>query len=48
LDANYIMEYILVETQKSYIWITFTATKETFDVNYDKFTEFISTFELIE
>ena len=34
--------YIIIETSNSYLWIDFTATKETYDVNFPKLKEIMS------
>lgn len=46
-SKNYIAQYVLIETKKSYLWINFAATKETFDINHNKFLEFIDNLELL-
>jgi hypothetical protein len=42
----YHCQYVLVETKTAYLWIDYTATDETFDVNLPKFEEFMDGFEL--
>ncbi len=39
--------YILAETSNTFLWIDFTATKETYDTNFIKFKELIETIEII-
>ena len=45
-NLMYHCEYILVESKTAYLWINFTSTPETFDINIDKFYEFMSGFEI--
>ena len=40
----YYCEYILLETKTAYLWIDFTSTQTTFDINIGKFEEFLSSF----
>ncbi len=47
LGKTYLMEYILLETDKSFLWIMFTATDETFEKNKAKFSEFLTAIELL-
>ena len=35
-------KYVLLETNKSFLWIQFVATPETYDINITKFEEFMS------
>ena len=39
--------YIIVETSNSYLWIDFTATKETYDVNFPKLKEIIADYKTL-
>jgi hypothetical protein len=39
--------FILLETKAAYLWIQFTSTPDTYDVNISKFGEFMSGFKLI-
>jgi hypothetical protein len=43
-NLMYHCEYILVESNTAYLWINFTSTPETFDINIDKFNEFMNGF----
>ncbi|HEY8896467.1 MAG TPA: hypothetical protein VIM79_16690 [Niastella sp.] len=45
-NLMYHCEYVLVETRTAYLWIDYTATKETFERNFPKFKEFMSGFKL--
>lgn len=45
-NLMYHCEYVLVETKTAYLWIDYTATKETFDKNFSKFEEFMSGFKV--
>lgn len=45
-NVMYHCEYVLAETKSAYLWIDYTATKETFDKNFPKFEEFISGFKV--
>ena len=44
----YECQYIIIETSKTYLWIDFTATKETYKVNLEKFSEILNRFEIIK
>lgn len=44
----YHCEYILLETKTAYLWIDFTSTPTTFDVNIGKFEEFMSSFTVTD
>jgi hypothetical protein len=44
----YQCQYIIIETSKTYLWIDFTATKETYDTNFEKLKELIIGFEIIK
>lgn len=44
----YECQYIIIETTKTYLWIDFTATKETYNVNLKKFSEILNRFEIIK
>ena len=46
-DKVYCCCYILTETSNTFLWIDFTATKETYDANFSKFKEIIKTIEII-
>ena len=46
-NKPYLMEYVLIETEQSYLWIAFVATNETFDKNIDKFLEFLLAIKLL-
>ena len=39
--------YIIVETSNTYLWIDFTATKETYDVNFPKLEKIINDFKVL-
>lgn len=39
--------YIIVETSSSYLWIDFTATQETYDINFTKFKEILSNYKTL-
>lgn len=39
--------YIIVETSNSYLWIDFTATKETYDLNFPKLKEIIADYKTL-
>lgn len=43
----YHSQYILVNASETYLWIDFTSTGETFDLNKSRFDEFMEGFELI-
>lgn len=43
-DNFYNSCYILVETSKCYLWIDLTATRETYDSNYEKLKKIIAQF----
>jgi hypothetical protein len=45
-NLMYHCEYVVVETKTAYLWIDYTATKETFDKNFSKFEEFMSGFKV--
>jgi hypothetical protein len=40
--------YIITETPKAYIWIDFTATPTTYDINFTKFKELVRLFKIIK
>ena len=40
--------YIILETSNTYLWIDFTATKETFDINFKKLRALMNELEIIE
>lgn len=44
----YNCNFVLTESKTAYIFINFTATPETYDLNLPKFKDFMSGFELIE
>jgi hypothetical protein len=44
----YHCEYVLLETPTGYLWIDFTATKETFDKNFDKFKKLMKGFKVLK
>jgi hypothetical protein len=44
----YHCKYVLVETKTAYLWIDFTATNETFDINISKFEVFLKGFKIVE
>ena len=44
--SEYYCCYIIVETSKSFLWIDFTATEGTYEVNFSKFQEIMSSFEV--
>lgn len=46
-NRTYCCCYILAETSNTFLWIDFTATKETYDINFPKFKELINTVTLI-
>ncbi|RZN82829.1 MAG: hypothetical protein EVB11_07420 [Winogradskyella sp.] len=39
--------YIIIETSNSYLWIDFTATKETYDLNFAKLKEIIADYKTL-
>jgi len=43
----YDCQYVTYETEKSYILINYTSTRETFDLNKKKFDEFLNNFQLL-
>ncbi len=43
----YVSCYIIVETSNSYLWIDFTATKETYEVNYPKLKELLNSYRTL-
>lgn len=43
----YQCQYIIIETPKTYLWIDFTSTKDTYDINLDKLKQIIKSFEII-
>jgi len=47
-NLMYHCEYVLLETKTAYLWIDFTSTKETFDINVLKFEEFLNGFKVTE
>ncbi len=44
----YDCQFVLTETETAYIWINFTATRETYDKNLEKFKNFLKGFKIIE
>ncbi|WBX72845.1 hypothetical protein PG913_08455 [Tenacibaculum pacificus] len=40
--------FVLIETNKAFLWIQFVATPETYELNLPKFTEFVSGIEFVE
>jgi hypothetical protein len=42
----YHCEYVLLETPTAYLWVDFTSTEETFDLNIHKFEEFLTGLEV--
>ncbi|MDW3646386.1 MAG: hypothetical protein R8P61_04975 [Bacteroidia bacterium] len=40
--------YYLIETPKAYLWANFVATPETYELNIDRFYQFISRLKFIE
>lgn len=38
--------FLFIETEKGFLWIIFTATPETFDVNIDKFKLFLKNLKI--
>jgi hypothetical protein len=40
--------YIIVETKDTYLWIDFTATQETYDINFGKFKELMTGLSIIK
>lgn len=44
----YLVNYVLLKTNKSVIWINFAATNETYDVNFVKFKEFMESFIILD
>jgi len=43
----YTCKYVLVETKTAFLWIDFTATPATYEVNLPKFDEFLKGFQLL-
>lgn len=39
--------YIILETSNSYLWIDFTATKETYDINFSKLKELMENYKTL-
>ena len=39
--------YIIVETSEAYLWIDFTATQDTYDLNFEKLKELLSKFRTL-
>ncbi len=37
----FVSNFVLIETNKAYLWIQFTATEETYSVNLPKFKDFV-------
>lgn len=46
-QKEYLMNYVLLQTKKSVIWISLISTEETYEINIAKFKEFMKTFELL-
>jgi hypothetical protein len=44
----YDCQFVLTETKTAYVWINYTATRETYDKNLEKFNEFMKGFKIIE
>lgn len=44
----YQCQYIIIETPKTFLWIDFTSTKDTYDINLEKLKEIITSFEIIK
>lgn len=40
--AIYHNQFVLIETDKSYLWVQFTSTPTTYDKNIEKFTELVN------
>lgn len=47
-DRLYDCQFVLTETKSAYLWIIFTATRDTYEKNLDKFEEFVKGFKAIE
>ena len=41
-------EFVLIETEKAFLWIQFVATPETYELNLPKFTDFVAGIEFVE
>ncbi|WNH09925.1 hypothetical protein [Thalassobellus suaedae] len=41
-------QFVLIETEKAFLWIQFVATPETYELNLPKFTEFVAEIEFVE
>lgn len=39
--------YIIIETSNSYLWIDFTATQDTYEVNFPKFKEIMTKYKTL-
>ncbi|MBR9860832.1 hypothetical protein GYB22_08805 [bacterium] len=46
--TTFLADYIITETSESYIWIDFTSTDQTHDLNQVKMFEFLRGFQVIE
>lgn len=46
-DAFYNSCYIIVETSKAYLWIDLTATRETYDSDFEKLEKIMSQFKVL-
>jgi len=44
---TYVCCYIMVETSNSYLWIDFTATTETYELNFEKFKSLMENYKTI-
>lgn len=44
----YQCQYIIIETPKTFLWIDFTSTKDTYDINLEKLKEIMTSFEIIK
>jgi len=44
----YDCQFVLTETKTAYIWINFTATRETYGDNLEKFNEFMEGFKIVK
>jgi hypothetical protein len=47
-DKLYYCDYILLESKSSFIWIDYTSTENTHDINQVKMFEFLRGFRLIK
>jgi len=43
----YTCKYVLAETKTAFLWIDFTATPTTYEVNLPKFDEFLKGLQLL-